>query len=114
MRTLLLIILLSPLLAFADQREVYVIDSTFCEGRALIGKATAEAKGRGVDARDWVEDLRKNKANAPIGSMLHSGIAMGLLDVEGIYSLKKNYPAVQVYMDLYNTCMAFRERTIVL
>lgn len=114
MRTLLLLVLMFPLLAFAEAREVYVINPTFCEGRALIGKATAEAKGRGVVARDWVEDLRKNKASAPVGSMLRSGIAMGLLDVEGIYALKKNYPALQVYMDMYNTCMAFNERIIVL
>lgn len=74
-------------------REYYTIDKTFCSSRALLGKASAEARQRGTSRSAWERQLSGLRNQMPKSSLLHASIPMDLIDT------------TQIYIDLYGDCM---------
>lgn len=95
-------------------REYYTIDKSFCNGRALLGKASAEARQRGTSRVAWEKQLSTLRTQMPKSSLLYASIPMALLDTEMIYSLKSVKDTTQIYIDLYGDCMGFQGLVIAL
>lgn len=90
--------------SFADQ----VIDQNFCESRALLGKAGAEARDRGVTLKEWKAQLRGLQYSLPKNAYLQKLIPQGLLDTDGIFQPGRKYTPVKVYENLNVTCRDMR------
>ena len=110
--TLLLMFAFATPVKARVQNIAYHVDDTFCNGRALLGKAGAEARQRGVTKDQWRNQLYTIRDKSPQGSILKAVSPMGLLDIDTIYTGKKNRDQVQLYKDLYLSCMQFNGRTI--
>lgn len=90
--------------SLADQ----IIDQNFCESRALLGKAGAEARDRGVTLKEWKAQLRGLQYSLPQNNYLQKLIPQGLLDVDGVFAGGHKYTPTKVYETLNTTCRDFR------
>jgi hypothetical protein len=103
MRLLVVLVLFSvPMQAMAT---AVMADLNYCEGLALMTKATTEAKQRGETEESWRKNLQalkgyvvKNKDN-----VLYSVLPKVIQDVDPVWNNKLS--PMDTYMASYNSCM---------
>lgn len=85
--------------------EVHV-DATYCNGRALLAKATAEARDRKTKLKEWNRNLSliKTKVSRKKNPLLYTTIPAAIKDASWIY--KTHRDPVDVYLTTFNRCMA--------
>lgn len=83
------------------------IDRNYCEGRALVAKATAEARDRNLPLGQWQTDLTIMKVDGPKdgNNLLYRVLPKALGDIKWVYDNHRQSP-VDVYISIFNSCMS--------
>lgn len=103
-RLLLSLLLITSVTEAADG---YLVDGGFCNARALVGKATAEARDRGVPSKEWRAELFYTKTKEKQGTLLHAGVTQAIYDVDNIYGVSRKINPTNTYINLYKSCIVF-------
>ena len=110
MRSILLAaIFLTPMVM---AKQPVMIDQTFCETRALLGKVAIEGRLRGESSEDVKRDIEAIANVTPADSIVRAVKPLGLMDVDGLFKTKRDYSPMQAYMDLHNTCRDLRGQIV--
>ena len=84
------------------------MDDFICSNRALLAKATAEARDRGESLESWKLNLQQTKAVVDKSNPLWAAIAQGLYDADGVFGPGRKVRPLDTYKDYYRTCMEVR------
>ena len=109
---LLFLSLFSTTIEASTHRDIYLVDQTFCKARAMLGKASADARKRGTLKEKWEYQLDMMRKDPKSSEFLYVGSHMALMDLNTIYSADINRDTKLLYLDLFNDCMVFYGRTI--
>lgn len=90
-----------------NSQAAYVVDQNYCHGRALLGKATAEARNRKTPRTEWKQTLEQIRQHSRPDTALYAIVPQALLDVDGIYTGGRRYTPEAVYVNLNKTCRDF-------
>lgn len=109
MRKVLLLLTLLPGLSLADG---YLINQDYCTARALVGKASAEARDRHTPLEEWRRELLFMRVYGEKQSLLTVGASVGIHDLENVYGVSKDLHPNKVYVAFFNSCMSLQGRTV--
>ena len=111
----LVIVLVMLLVSPAVQATAYIVDATYCDGLALMNKATREAKQRGETLPKWKSILRSIQERAVVtktqAGVLYIVLPKVLEDADKVYRLDQK--PNDVYLTPYNSCMKNKYGTVV-
>ena len=88
------------------------IDQTFCNARALLGKAGAEARDRKTPLSEWRRELTFLKVYGSKESLLTVAASTGIYDADNIYGTSRTLSPVEVYTTFYRSCMQLEGSTL--
>lgn len=109
----LVIVLVMLLVSPAVQATAYAVDATYCDGLALMNKATSEAKQRGEPLAKWKENLRsiKERPTTDKTSLMYVVMPQAISDAERVYKTKQK--PVDQYVSSYRSCMLSSNKVVV-
>lgn len=88
------------------------IDQTYCNARALLGKASAEARDRKTPLDEWRRELTMLKVYGDKRSLLTVAAATGVYDVDNVYGISTSLSPNEVYTTFFRSCMQLEGYTL--